>query len=110
MKYHRTLLLALLAFVFLTILPAALYVLVRPAAGLNHLPLNVLSYRIFRRFFMLCFVLSIVVSSISLVTFISVLKHSINAGLWCYLTSIGLAVWTIAGVLLAGQVNWLHPL
>src|SRR3954465_4363638 len=100
MKYHRTLLLSLLAFVFLTILPAAIFILVRPAAGLNNLSVNVLSYRIFRRFFMLCFFLSIAVGSISLVTFISVLKHIINAGVWCYLTSIGLLVWTITGVLL----------
>ena len=109
-KHLRLLLLSLLSLVFLTVVPAALFMMVRPSAGLTNLSLSVLSYSIFKRFFILSLLFSIAVCSISFTSFISVLKHRINANLWCYLTSLILTAWILTEVILIGQLNWLHLL
>jgi hypothetical protein len=110
MKHPRILLLSLLAFVSLTIVPAALFMLARPAAGMSNLSLSVLSYSIFKRLFVLSSLLSIAVDGISFITLIYVLKHKLNANLWCYLTSLALTVWMVTEVILIKQLNWLHLL
>src|SRR5690349_9236029 len=108
MKHQRIILLCLMVFIFLTVVPSALFMLVRPNAGLYNFSLHVLSYSIFKRYFLLYIFLSIALTGMSLVTFLCVLRKTMNAAI-CYLNmSIGLLVWIIAGVMLAGQINWLH--
>ena len=108
MKHAHIILLGLLIIIWLTVVPTTFFIMVRPAAGLSNISLSLLSYGIFKRYFILSSLFSFVICAISFTTFICVFKHKINANLWCYLTSILLTAWMVAEVIFIGQLNWLH--